>query len=230
MKSALIIGASSSIGKELTRVFLGNNFKILGTFTNSPIEIKDNLESIKLDLNCGESISEFNNHINSKKLNFDICIFLSGILPGKNIDEYSNNEIDKVMSINFSGFVKLYKNLKNYLIDDSQLIIVSSISGQRGSYDPVYAASKGALISFMKSLSQIKPLKTRTNVVAPGLIKDSSMFYDMDSSRQKFHTNSSPTNKLTKKEDIAKIILDMTQSHWSNVNGEVIKINGGTYV
>jgi 3-oxoacyl-[acyl-carrier protein] reductase len=230
VKSVLIIGASSSIGKELIDVFLKNQYTVMGTYNNSKLQEQKNLSSIKLDLDCNKSIDEFNDYIDLSKLNFDVCIFMSGILPGKNLDEYSKKEIDNVMSTNFSGFAKLYKKLKNNLVDKSHLIIVSSISGQRGSYDPIYAGSKGALISFVKSLSQIEPLRTRANVVAPALIQDSKMFQDMNPSRQKFHIESTPTKKLTKKEDIANIIFDMTKEHWSNVNGEVIKINGGTYV
>ena len=152
------------------------------------------------------------------------------IISGKNLSEYTPEEIDQVMNINFIAFTKLYKKLEKYFNNESQLIAVSSISAQRGSYDPIYAASKGALISFVKSISQINPLKIRANAIAPGLIENSSMFHAMEPARQSFHINQSPTKKLTKIEDLSSIIFDMTKPHWSNVNGEVIKINGGSYV
>ena len=62
------------------------------------------------------------------------------------------------------------------------------------------------------------------------MIDETSMFNDMDTARQEFHINQSPTKKLTTKEDLSKIIFDMTKPHWSNINGEVIKVNGGSYV
>ena len=230
MKSALLIGASSSVGTSVINIFSEGGYNILATYTNSVIEKSDNVLPIKLDLSSDRSISNFLDYIKSNKLKFDVCIFLSGVLPGKNLYEYSIEEIDKVMNINFIAFSKLYKDLEKYLNNQSQLIAVSSISAQRGSYDPIYAASKGALISFVKSISQINPNKTRANAIAPGLIDDTSMFNDMDPARQEFHINQSPTKKLTTKEDLSKIIFDMTKPHWSNINGEVIKVNGGSYV
>ena len=230
MKSVLIIGGSSTLGISLINKFTQANYSLIATYTKSTIEKHDNLLSFKLDLTSESSIEDFINFIQSNELRFDICVFLSGILPGNNLSEYTPEEIDQVMNINFIAFTKLYKKLEKYLNNESQLIAVSSISAQRGSYDPIYAASKGALISFVKSISQINPIKTRANAIAPGLIEDTSMFHAMQPVRQSFHIDQSPTKKLTQIEDLSSIIFDMTKPHWSNVNGEVIKVNGGSYV
>ena len=82
----------------------------------------------------------------------------------------------------------------------------------------------------MKSIATASPLKIRANAIAPGLIENTSMFNDMKLARQKFHIEQSPTKKLTNKEDLSKIILDITKPHWSNMNGAIIQVNGGTYV
>lgn len=232
MKSTLIIGASSSLGSSVIKTFRESGHDITATYAKSYLNIdnSENISSIHLDLTSNESISKFGIDISTQKKNFDLCIFLAGYLPGNAIEDYKNAEIDKVMSINFSGFVKSYKHILPKFNDNAQVIIVSSVSGQRGSYDPVYAASKAALIAFMKSLSQVSPLKVRANAVAPALISNTSMFNDMDSSRQKFHINQSPTGRLTYPEDLSKIILDISRSHWSNMNGAIVQINGGSYV
>ena len=232
MASVLIIGASSSLGSCVVKNFSDSGYDVLATYASNPLsETKSGqVVPVHLDLNADDSISEFVSFVTLEGWTFDVCIFLAGFLPGKNLKEYEAEEIDKVMSINFSGFSKVCKSLQPRFNNNSQIIIVSSISAQRGSYDPIYAASKGALISYMKSLSQCKPLKIRANAIAPGLIKNTSMYDDMDRSRQAFHVGQSPTGKLTKKEDLAKIILDITQPHWDNMNGAVIQVNGGAYV
>ena len=232
MKSVLLIGASSSLGRSVSKTFYEAGNKIVGTYCKSPSSILDfeNMNSMFLDLSCERSIVEFGSNIQSKGYTFDLCIFLAGFLPGENIQNYENKKIDQVMAINFSGFSKVYKYLEPLFNQNSQVIIVSSISAQRGSYDPIYAASKGALISFMKSLSQVKPLKTRANIIAPGLLKNSSMYNEMEASRRTFHAEQTATGKLTNMEDLSKIILDLSEPHWSNVNGAVIQVNGGAYV
>ena len=61
------------------------------------------------------------------------------------------------MSVNFNGQAKLIMSILSMLTPRSGLLLFSSISVQRGSYDPIYAASKGALLSLVKSLAKSLP-------------------------------------------------------------------------
>ena len=232
MGSILIIGASSSLGRSVMKIFSEEGSHVVATYSGAPDKVLclENISAMCLDLTCDQSISNFSSNIRKKGYTFDLCVFLAGSLPGKNIQNYKNEKLDQVMTINFSGFAKVYRDLESVFNKNSQIIIVSSISAQRGSYDPIYAAIKEALISFMKSLSQVRPLKTRAKAVAPGLVEDSSMYRDMEGSRRAFHTDQATTGKLTNMEDLSKIILDLSKSHWSNMNGAVIQVNGGAYV
>jgi 3-oxoacyl-[acyl-carrier protein] reductase len=228
----LIIGASSSLGNSVIKAFLDTGYDVLATYNSQPLRdnSEENFFPFHLDLSSEESISNFYSAVSFAEWNIDVCILLSGVLPGKNLQDYETEEMDHVMSVNFTGFSKTLKYLQPMFGDESQVIIVSSVSAERGSYDPIYAASKGALISFMKSLSQCKPLRIRANAITPGLIEDSTMFDDMSPSRQAVHLSKSPTGKLTKIEDLSQIIVDISKPHWRNMNGAVIKVNGGTYV
>ena len=232
MGSTLIIGASSSLGLSVMKNFSEDGYHIVATYSGAPDKVLgiESINAMHLDLTCNQSISDFSLNIRQKGYTFDLCVFLAASLPGKNIQNYKNEQLDQVMAINFSGFAKVYRDLESVFNKNSQIIIVSSISAQRGSYDPIYAASKGALISFMKSLSQVRPLKIRANAVAPGLLKDSSMYNDMEASRRSFHVDQATTGKLTNMEDLSKIIVDISKPHWSNLNGAVIQVNGGAYV
>jgi len=109
----------------------------------------------------------------------------------------------------------------------ASIIFLSSISGQRGSYDPIYSASKAAQIGFIKSLALWEGSKLRINGVAPSLIDNSSMFKSMSKKRREHHLSQSPTGKLTTKKEIAKIIFDICSDDWKNVNGQIIPVNGG---
>ena len=230
-KKVIIIGGSSSLGEVLQKDLLNLDYDITSTFfKNNNLLDKSRIDYVQLDLNNSLSIKKFmkNKKIINKK--FDAIIFLSGIIEGKNIDQYEEKSIKRVMNINFIGFAMLFKMLKKNLSTKARIVILSSISADRGSYDPIYAASKGALISFMKSLSHWMGKNVRINCVAPGLIKDSNMFLQMSKTRQKYHKNDSLTREITKIEDLSKIILDIIQPHWQNMNGAVIRVNGGAYL
>ena len=129
MKSVLLIGASSSLGRSVSKTFYEAGDKIMGTYCGSPNSIlkSDNVNSIFLDLSCDKSISNFGSRIQSQGYTFDLCIFLAGFLPGENIQNYENKKIDQVMAINFSGFSKVYRYLVSVFNQNSQVIIVSSL-------------------------------------------------------------------------------------------------------
>jgi 3-oxoacyl-[acyl-carrier protein] reductase len=232
MKTIIILGASSSIGKAIFNQFNKKDNKLISTYFSgdSPDNTYKNDESFCVDLDSNKSIIKFSDKLISENINVDVLISLAGILPGKNLLEYTFEEIDKVMSINFTGQAKLIKKIIPLLSKKSRLLLLSSISAQKGSYDPIYAASKGGLLSFVKSLLPSLPVGASINAIAPGLIQDSTMFKNMTTDRQEIHKKQINSGKLLNEEDLAKIIFDLCQDHWNHLNGACIDLNGGQYV
>jgi 3-oxoacyl-[acyl-carrier protein] reductase len=230
MKTIIILGGSSSIGKAICNQFNTQDNKIISTYLDNSENNPKNTESIYLNLNDNKSIINFSKKLASEKISIDILVSLAGILPGKNLLEYSFEEIDEVLSVNFSGQAKLIRNILPLLNNKSKLLLFSSISAQKGSYDPIYSASKGAILSFIKSVLPSIPEGSTINAIAPGLIQDSTMFKDMTKDRQEFHKKQIFSGNLLDKDDLAKIIFDLCQDHWGHLNGACIDLNGGQYL
>ena len=235
MRTIVILGGSSSIGKAIFNQFNNKNNKnnkIISTYFSegSPANTSKNNELFCVDLDNNKSIIEFSEKLISEKITIDVLISLVGILPGKNLLEYTFEEIDKVLSINFTGQAKLIRNIIPLLSTKSKLLLMSSISGQKGSYDPFYSASKGALLSFVKSVLPSLPTGATINAIAPGLVQDSAMFKNMTFDRQESHKKQVNSGKLLNQDDLAKIIYDLCEDHWSHLNGACIDLNGGQYV
>jgi len=226
----IIVGASSSIGSEIISKFRSPSTRIIASyFTKKDIKPEDNIHSLELDLKKDQSIERYIKEVHSIASHIDTAIFLAGILPGKNLKEYNLNEMEKVMAVNFTGQAKVIKGLLPLLDSDSQIIMISSISAQRGSYDPIYAASKGAILSFVKSLA-VGLGGLRVNAIAPGLIEGSTMYKEMSADRQELHRQQTSQKGLLCISDLADIIYDISQSHWKHLNGACIDLNGGQYV
>lgn len=233
MKEAniIIVGASSSIGSAIISKFRSPSTRIIATYhSKQNIIHEENVYNLKLDLKKNKSIENFIKEVHSIVSHIDTVIFLAGILPGKNLKEYNLSDMEKVIAINFTGQAKVIKGLLPLLDSDSQIIMISSISAQSGSYDPIYAASKGAILSFVKSLALWLSPGIRINAIAPGLIKDSTMYQSMDPSRREFHRLKTPNSQFLTMTDLADIIFDLSGHHWAHLNGACININGGEYV
>ncbi len=229
-ETVLIVGASSSIGNEISSLFRNTSMRVITTYTSTPLGGgAAKADALHLDLRIDESIESCAQKLQDRLPRIDIAIFLAGILPGKNLGKYEFSDIDEVMAVNFNGQAKLILKILPMLTSRSRLLLFSSISAQRGSFDPIYAASKGALLSLVKSLATGLPPGARINSISPGLIQDSAMFIDMAPERQEYHRNQVPSRQLLRPQDLAKIVFDLCQDHWAHLNGACIDLNGGQY-
>jgi 3-oxoacyl-[acyl-carrier protein] reductase len=229
MRNILIIGSSSSIGDSIEKKFINNGDNVLSTYHSSP-NFKKNPKAtyIKFDLSLHDSYAPLLKIIADNDM-LDALIILAGILPGKSIDEYTEPEIEEVLNINFISNIHLIKALTPYLNLNSNIVIMSSIAGLKGSFDPVYAASKAAQIGLVKSLALWSKDKYKINAIAPSLINESTMFFDMAIQRRNFHKDHSPCKKLISKAQIAQIIFDVCEPNNGYSNGEILEIDGGNF-
>ncbi|MBT4889000.1 MAG: SDR family oxidoreductase [Rhodospirillales bacterium] len=227
----LIVGGSSSVGEAVINKFENAGCSVLTTYNkNKPVMKNSESHCMKLDLSDEDSIKALADHLSVEDEPLGTAIFLSGVLPGNNLAAYENSEIDSVMQVNFNGQAKLIKAIQPSFSENSHIIMMSSISAQRGSFDPIYAAAKGAIISFVKSQARAMNGRPRINAIMPGLINDSTMFHDMAPEIQKRHIQDTAAGALLELEDLGQIIFDLCQPHWISLNGACIPINGGSYV
>jgi 3-oxoacyl-[acyl-carrier protein] reductase len=112
-----------------------------------------------------------------------------------------------------------------------RIVIVSSTAGQRGEAEASnYAASKGAQISFTKSLApELATLGIHVNCVAPGWV-DTEMTQEVftDKPRLESIIKSIPLGAMATPEEIAGPIVFLCTEWANHVTGEVLNVNGGS--
>ncbi len=223
-KKVLLIGGSSKLGRSIIKK-LNKNYRIISTYYKNKISIKNlKIHQVKIDLKNLDS----NTYPLSEK-NFDYIFFLSGNLDGKSLLENNHESINKTIQINFSSQILLLKKILKFQKKNCQLLFISSISGRKGSYDPVYAATKGGLIAFSKSLSLWMAPRIKCITICPGVIKNTNMFKTFSKDRIKSLKEQTPNKELVNPEDLSEILIDLMKPHWRHANGSIIDINGGMY-
>ena len=121
--------------------------------------------------------------------------------------------------------------IRRWLADGKggRIVHVSSTAGQRGEAEHAhYAASKGAIISYTKSLSsELAPRGIYTNCVAPGWV-DTEMNNDVfaDGGREKAAAGI-PLGRIPTADEIAWPIVFLASALSSAVTGEIVNVNGG---
>jgi 3-oxoacyl-[acyl-carrier protein] reductase len=162
----------------------------------------------------------------------DILINNAGIWEADPAGEGGLEVWDRTLGINLRGA---------YLVTDAAIphlerrqgsvIFVSSTAGQRGEAGHgAYAASKGALISYTKSLAaELGPRGIRVNCVAPGWVEtDMTAATFSERSRLAEIERTIPLGHAGKPEDIAGPILFLVSDLARFVQGEILNVNGGS--
>ena len=111
------------------------------------------------------------------------------------------------------------------------LVFVTSTAGQRGeARHSAYAASKGALISYVKSLAaELGPRGIRVNSVAPGWVDtDMSAGVLSNPAERAAIERIIPIGRIATASDIAGPILFLVSDLARHVQGEILNVNGGS--
>jgi 3-oxoacyl-[acyl-carrier protein] reductase len=114
--------------------------------------------------------------------------------------------------------------------DGGRIVLVSSTAGQRGeAMHADYAASKGAMIAFVKSLAiELAPRDVTVNCVAPGWVDTDMATPVYDGGGREEIAASIPLGRIATARDIAGPIVFLCSPLARHITGEVLNVNGGT--
>jgi len=180
MKAALIIGATSGIGKELVKYLIADNYKVIATGRRKHLldELKStNFENIDVkthDVTDLDSCEVLFSEVKSEFKKIDLVVYSSGIGEAN----YKLNwEIEKpILDTNVMAATKIY-GLAYAMFHEQgygHLVGISSIASIRGNrHSPSYFASKSFQASYLESL-WMKGKRSKANIVVtdiqPGFV------------------------------------------------------------
>ncbi|MCU7613491.1 SDR family oxidoreductase [Chryseobacterium sp. GMJ5] len=240
-KSVLITGANSGIGKAVALLFAKEGADIAIVYHNDDDDARKVQKEIvamgrKAIIFSGNlADSEFCEHtvLNVVKEfgTIDILINNAGTqFPCDNIENMEEDNIRLTFDSNIIGMILLTKAVFPYLKKGSSIINTTSAVAYQGHEELIdYAATKGAIVSFTRSLAlQSKPKGIRVNAVAPGpvatpLTEKTFGEEEEDLSKPPFERNAST-------EEIATSFLFLASDAAAQMTGQVLHPNGGIIV
>jgi 3-oxoacyl-[acyl-carrier protein] reductase len=162
----------------------------------------------------------------------DIIVCNAGIWEGAAVEQISEAMWDQTMDINLKGAWTVCRAavpiLKKHR--SGKIVLVTSTAGQRGEAGySNYAASKGGLIAFTKSLaSELAEWGINVNAVAPGWV-DTDMTEGAlgDLEHRKAIASAIPIGAIAIPEDIAGPIAFLCTQWSRHITGEILNVNGG---
>ena len=217
-EKTLVIGGTGSLGKTLVKKLVKKGHDVICTSTSpkkndtSYLNFEDK-NSIKI---LSQSIDKINH-----------LIFTSGYEPKLSLEEYDSSHARKMFNIHVISPLNIVSQLKDKIINGGSIIFISSVAAYKGSYDPAYAAAKGAINAMTRSLAKELAPDLRVNAIAPSLVYDSKVYKGMTSDFRTNHLNDTLLKKfLSTNECSDSIMFLMNNNH---ITGEILQINGGQY-
>lgn len=160
----------------------------------------------------------------------DYLVTGAGLYRDQLVATMSDAQWRETIGINLDGVFYTCRALAPLLRDGGAIVNIASMAGHRGSYRHAhYAAAKGAVLSFSRSLAIELAPRIRVNAVSPGLI-DTSMIEPLLASRGEELISATPLKRLGRPEEVAHAIAFLCSDLASFITGETLHINGGLHI
>lgn len=179
MKTIIITGASSGIGRETVAYFSERGWNVAATMRHPEQEVAltrlPNVKLFKLDVTSTDSVNEAVKAITSKYQTIDVLVNNAGFGLIGTFEGATEEQIHKQFETNVFGLMRLTKAILPIFRaqKSGRIINVSSIAGRMAF--PIYSlynSSKFAVEGFSEALSfELKPFNIKVKLIEPGPIK-----------------------------------------------------------
>ncbi len=176
MKTILITGANSGIGKECVKLFAKNNYQVIATVRNvkkaKDLDFPQNVDIQELDVTNFAQAKKVKNYILKKYKRLDILLNNAGFGIIGAVETYSQEDLEKQFKTNLFAPIELIKLFLPEMRHDNQgtIINITSIGGRiTFPYFGAYNASKHSLDVFSEALHmELKRTNIKVKIIEPG--------------------------------------------------------------
>ncbi len=235
----LLTGANGGIGRSTAQLFYEHGARLVLTdidgngvaeFGASMDPSGNRVATLRMDAAKPEDSDAAVAVAQERFGGIDFLVPSAGIYVDQALAEMTDAQWRQTIAVNLDGIFYLCRRAIPILRDNSAIVNLTSVAAHRGSaLHAHYAASKGGVLSFTRTLAIELGPRTRANAVSPGTI-ETTMTTDLIKRRGGALLDQTPLGRHGRTDEIATVIGFLCSSAASFVNGEVIHVNGGLYV
>jgi 3-oxoacyl-[acyl-carrier protein] reductase len=237
---AIVTGGTRGIGKAISMLFAEEGAKVVANFSKD-VEAAENLIDeakskkynlglYKADVTQFDQVKDMIEETFAQYGRIDILVNNVGLIRDNFLMLMNDGDWDSLIRTNLTSLFYCCKTVIRKMIPQrsGRIINLSSVSGILGTVGQTnYAATKGGVISFTKSLArELGPFNIQVNAVAPGLI-ESEAVSKMPKDKVEAILKSSSLGRMGKPEEVAKVILFLASDDSSYITGQTIVVDGG---
>lgn len=235
---AIVTGAARGIGKAIaTKLAAEGAIVVLSDVSN---DVHDT--SKEINQNGGQSVAIVGNVTKAEDCEamvklaldnygrLDILVNNAGITKDNLLMRMSEEDWDAVLNINLKGTYLCTKAAIRSMMKQrsGKIINIASVIGEIGNTGQAnYAASKGGVIAFTKTMAkELGSRNIRVNAIAPGFI-ESKMTEVLSEEAKSNLTKAIALGFLGKPEYVADAVVFLASSESAYITGQVLNVDGG---
>ena len=239
-RKALVTGASRGIGRSIALALAEGGAAVTVHYNGAEKAADEVVASIEqsggqavalaADVRDRDMVASMVSASAERWGGLDILVCNAGIWKRAPIGSMSEADWDETIDINLKGMYLVTHFATPYLKESSSgaVINIASTAGQRGEAEyGHYAASKGGMIAWTKSLApELAPWGVRVNCVAPGWVRTDMAAQALADAGETI-TSIIPLGRAGEPGEIASVACFLASDLASYMTGEVVNVNGG---
>jgi 3-oxoacyl-[acyl-carrier protein] reductase len=241
-KRAVVTGGSRGIGGATSRLLAECGAHVAFCYRSRAAEAEAMVSSLAAkgvkslaqaaELSDRVSVDAFFARVEREWGGVDIFVGNAGIWPVEEVPvaAMADERWHRTMAENMHGMFYSTRAALRLMGAGGRVVLVSSTAGQRGeSMHADYAASKGGMIAFVKSIAvEVGPRQITCNSVAPGWV-DTEMCEEPFAGDGRARIAAGiPVGRIATPEDIAAPVVFLCSSQARHITGEILNVNGGS--
>ncbi|SFR48060.1 3-oxoacyl-[acyl-carrier-protein] reductase [Marinobacter daqiaonensis] len=241
-KTAIVTGASRGIGREIALQLAKRGADVAINYVSREDDANNVVKELedlgvralafKADLSQMAAGRELIDQVQEQWGHIDILVNNAGITRDKAMKNLSDAEWTEVLDTNLGSCYATCSEVLPIMMEQKfgRIVNITSFVGQAGNFGQAnYAASKGGIIAFTKTLAlEVARYNITVNAIAPGFTETEMLAQVPENIREKIIARV-PMGRFGRPEEIARAVVFIA-AEGDYITGQQINVNGGVYM
>jgi 3-oxoacyl-[acyl-carrier protein] reductase len=235
---AVVTGGSRGIGRAIVETLAGAGMTVAFTYRENAKAAAEVIASgppstifaEAVDVRDAAACAVFTEKVVERTERIDLLVNNAGVIRDNTLGLLEDEDIQAVLDTNVTGAFNMTRAVAPYMISARQgkIINLSSVSGEKGGRGQTnYAASKGALNAFTRSLAvELAPRGITVNAVAPGVI-DTELSRTVREQAGDQAQSRILLRRFGRPEEVAYAVWFLASRYADYITGEILHVDGG---